>query len=60
MKHLSIILAFLVMLSAPVAAQDFQKGFAAAQAGDFATALQEWTPLAEAGDADAQYNLGIM
>ena len=60
MKHLSIILAFLVMLSAPVAAQDFQKGFAAAQAGDFATALQEWTPLAEAGYDVAQYNLGLV
>ena len=44
----------------PLAAQDFQKGYDAAQAGDFATALQEWTPLAEAGDAQAQYNLGLM
>ena len=60
MKHLTVILAFLVMLSAPVAAQDFQKGFAAAQAGDFATALQEWTPLAEAGYDVAQYNLGLV
>tara|TARA_B100000780_G_scaffold263065_1_gene216693 strand:+ start:37 stop:243 length:207 start_codon:yes stop_codon:yes gene_type:complete len=60
MKHLTIILAFLMTLSSPVAAQDFQKGSAAYQAGDFATALQEWTPLADAGDATAQYNLGIM
>ena len=59
-KHLTVILAFLMTLSSPVAAQDFQKGLAAAQAGDFATALKEWTPLAEAGDVDAQYNLGIM
>ena len=55
-----LVLAFLMMLSSPVAAQDFQKGLAAAQAGDFATALLEWTPLAEAGDTNAQYNLGIM
>ena len=55
-----MVLAFLMTLSSPVAAQDFQKGLAAAQAGDFATALQEWKPLAEAGDVDAQYNLGIM
>ena len=60
MKHLSILLAFLMTLSAPVAAQDFQKGLDAAQTGDYATALQEWTPLAEAGDANAQYNLGLM
>ena len=45
-----MVLAFLMTLSSPVAAQDFQKGFAAAQAGDYATALQEWKPLAEAGD----------
>lgn len=28
--------------------------------GDFATALSEWTALAEQGDADAQYNIGVM
>ena len=39
---------------------DFQKGLAAAQRGDFATALREWTPLAEQGDATAQNNLGVM
>ena len=59
-KHIAIILAFLLMLSSPVAAQDFDKGLAAAQAGDYATALQEWTPLAESGNVIAQYNLGIM
>ena len=39
---------------------DFQKGLTAAQSGDFATALREWTPLAEQGHAKAQYNLGNM
>jgi TPR repeat protein len=34
--------------------QDFGKGLAAAQSGDFATALKEWRPLAEQGDAQAQ------
>ena len=41
-------------------AGDFEDGFAAAQKGDFATALRLWTPLAEQGDAFAQYNLGNM
>ena len=41
-------------------AADFNKGFQAAQSGDYKTALAEWTPLAEQGDADAQFNLGIM
>jgi hypothetical protein len=39
---------------------DLQKGFTAAQSGDFATALREWTPLAEQGDANAQFNLDVM
>ncbi len=30
------------------------------QRGDYATAYREWFPLAEAGDAEAQFNLGIM
>ena len=60
MKHLAILLGLIMTLSSPVAAQDFQKGLAAAQAGDFAKALKEWKPLAEAGDEGAQYNLGVM
>ena len=39
---------------------DFQKGLEAAKTGDYATALREWTPLAEQGDVEAQYNLGQM
>ena len=58
MKHITIILAFLMTLSSPVAAQDYDKGLAAYDADDFAAALKEFTPLAEAGDAYAQYNLG--
>ena len=42
------------------ASADFQKGLTAAQRGDYATALREWKPLAEQGNADAQYNLGVM
>ena len=45
-----------------VAAQDFakDKGFAAFQVGDNATALKEWRSLAEQGDSKAQINLGIL
>ncbi len=39
---------------------DWDKEVTAYQNGDYATALKEWTPLAEQGDADAQYNLGVM
>ena len=44
----------------PISAQDFQKGWEAAQSGDFETALQELTPLAEGGNYIAQYYLGAM
>ena len=41
-------------------AQDFQKGWEAYNKGDYATALREWSALAEQGFANAQYNLGVM
>jgi len=47
-------------LAAPVAAQDFLAGLDAYNFGDFATALENWQPLAEQGNALAQYNLGFM
>ena len=56
---MTISLVFAVGAGA-VVAQDFQKGFAAYNAGDYATALKEWRPLAEQGNADAQNNLGAM
>jgi hypothetical protein len=54
------LISFLLIIAVPVTAQDFNKGLAAAQAGDFATAWKEWMPLAEDGDSAAQYNLGII
>jgi uncharacterized protein len=41
-------------------AQDFDRGVAAAEAGDFETAISEWMPLAVAGNAWAQFNIGLM
>src|SRR5262245_39885542 len=48
-----------VCLAAPAWA-DFQAGMEAYKRGDYATALREWRPLAEQGDAGAQFYLGIM
>ena len=44
----------------PAMAQDFDKGQDAYEAGDYATALQEWRPLATEGDVFAQALLGLM
>jgi TPR repeat protein len=52
--------AALMMGSVSVVLADVEAGLKAAQAGDFVTALREWKPLAEQGDIDAQFNLGIM
>ena len=57
MKKLLILLLLVPSLSWGA---DFQKGLTAANQGDYATALKEWTPLAEQGVAAAQFNLGIM
>jgi len=50
----------LLLASGVASAADFNKGMEAAQSGDFKTALAEWTPLAEQGNASAQFNLGLM
>ena len=52
--------AFLCLMLATPAWAGFDEGLAAAKRGDYATALREWRPLAKQGDADAQYNLGVM
>ena len=49
----------IVGLAAPAWA-DFEAGMDAYDRGDYATALHEWRPLAEQGNADAQNNLGAM
>jgi uncharacterized protein len=53
----SLIIGALVSLGAPALA-DVKSGIDAYQRGDFASAVGTWRPLAVAGDADAQYNLG--
>ena len=59
MRHIFFFL-LIVMLSPISWGADFDKGFSAYEKGDYATALREWTPLAEQGYASAQNNLGNM
>ena len=56
----TILAAALILGGGAALAQEFNKGFEVAQGGDFATALKEWQPLAEQGDRNLQYNLGVM
>ena len=39
---------------------DYKDGYDAYQKGDYKIAFNEWKPLAEQGDADAQYSLGVL
>ena len=39
---------------------DFEKGLVAAKNGEFSIAYSAWYPLAEQGNADAQYFIGVM
>jgi TPR repeat protein len=38
----------------------FDAGLAAYDRGDYAAAAREWQPIAERGDANAQYNMGLL
>ena len=61
LKTISLVLAVALtsMSGHGSLAQDFDNGFKAYENGDFATAMKEWRPLAEQGDASAQYNLAL-
>jgi len=59
-RFLSVLTILMSLASVPALAQDFNKGIAAFQSGDYATALKQWMPLAEKDDAEAQRNIGIM
>jgi uncharacterized protein len=56
-KHL-VAAAMAALLSAPVSAQSVKAGIEAWQRADYAGAVAIWRPLAEKGDADAEFNLG--
>ena len=53
--------AFYLFLVCAIPLQaDFKTGLAAYDRGDFRTALQEWLPVAQRGDANAQFNIGLL
>src|SRR3954451_20999761 len=49
---------WLASLATSVSAQSVGAGIDAWQKADYGTAVSIWRPLAEQGDADAQFNLG--
>ena len=59
LRRISIGLALALLLVLPAAATDLQHAFNADKRGDYATAIRIWRPLAERGNADAQFNLAL-
>jgi hypothetical protein len=62
MQRLLTLSVFLlsILVSSPSFSADFADGLDAYQMGDYAAAFEEWIPLAEQGNASAQYYLGVM
>ena len=56
-KHL-VAAALLAVASGPLGAQSVKAGIEAWQRSDYTAAVSIWRPLAENGDADAEFNLG--
>ncbi len=56
-----ILLAFAMLACAPLAwAGDFARGWKAYSASDYETAIAEWQPLADAGDAKSCFGMGLL
>lgn len=65
LKRLVVIGMVFLFLNVPIfthadAGIDFQLGLEAYEKGDYKTALKMFKPLAEQGDGDAQFCLGVM
>ncbi len=59
-KPIGLLIVALLSLSGPAVAGPLEDGLAAVKRQDYATALRLWRPLADQGNASAQYNLGVM
>ena len=58
MKNACLWMMAALCMGAVPAGADVKKGVDAWSRGDYKAALDEWRPLAAAGDADAQFNMG--
>ena len=56
----SLLCLLMILASFPSWGADFNKGLTAYANADFATAFEEWKPLAGQGDASAQFHLGLL
>jgi TPR repeat protein len=54
------LISVLWLLTSVAARADFDVGMAAYERGDFTTAMTEWLPTADPGDAEAQFQVGVL
>jgi len=59
-RHLALLVTVLSLSVVSLAHAGLDEGRAAYYRGDYAKAYEEFKPLAEQGDAQAQYHLGLM
>lgn len=60
LKKIVLLICLLSFCQVPQIAADVREGYEAYKKGDFVNSLKEFQPLADQGDADAQYYLGLM
>ena len=60
MRLLKMLLVLFVCAAGPAVAGPYEDGVVAYAKGDYPTALRLLRPIADQGDAFAQYNLGLM
>ncbi|MBT8067058.1 MAG: sel1 repeat family protein [Gammaproteobacteria bacterium] len=56
----TVLALVLLLLATSAVAGDFQKGWKAYSSTDYATALAEWQEIADAGDVNACYGMGLL
>ncbi|MFV1985239.1 MAG: tetratricopeptide repeat protein [Thiohalomonadales bacterium] len=62
MKYLSYAFLFIIIISPPISGHTdtLSDGFKAFEKKNYKQAYKIWKPLADAGNADAQYNIGLL
>lgn len=60
MRWVGVLVGCVVLAIVTPIRADFQAGVQAYEQGDYVTALKEWRPLAEEGQADAQFYVGAL
>ena len=56
----TVLALFLLLLASSAIGGDFKKGWKAYSSTDYETALSEWRDLADAGNANACYGMGLL